>query len=55
MEDKEDGGDPVVTALREAEEELAIPPDKVHIWGTLPQLPSKAKGHVITVPVLGKH
>ena len=53
MEDKEDGGDPVVTALREAKEELGIASENVQVWGTLPQLPSRAKGQVTTIPVLG--
>merc|ERR1711872_102926 len=52
MEDEGDGGDPVVTALREAKEELGISSENVQVWGTLPQLPSRAKGQVTTIPVL---
>ena len=54
MEDEADGGDPIKTALREAREELAIPQENVQVWGTLPQLPSRIKGRVVTTPVLGK-
>jgi len=52
MEDEADGGDPIKTALREAREELAIPQENVQVWGTLPQLPSRIKGRVVTTPVL---
>lgn len=52
MADEADGGDAITTALREANEELAIPRDRVDIWGTLTEMPSTAKGQTKTVPIL---
>lgn len=52
MEDKADGGDAITTALREANEELGIPTDRVEVWGTLTEMPSRAQGQTKTVPVL---
>lgn len=52
MEDQKDGGNPVVTATREAYEELGIPKERIQVWGCLSQLPSTAKGQVTTIPVL---
>lgn len=52
MEDPVDGGELVETALREAEEELGIQRGDVEVWGKMTQLPSKAKGAVLTQPFL---
>ncbi len=50
MADKEDGS-LIVTALREAQEEVAIPPQKVRVIGTLPPIDSST-GFQVT-PVIG--
>lgn len=48
--DAEDGS-PIITALREAQEEVAIPPQRVHILGQLASLDSST-GFQVT-PVIG--
>ncbi len=49
-----DPGDPnpQSTALRETEEELGIPPDRVQVLGALDDLPTTVSGFVVT-PVVG--
>ena len=47
----EDGGDPIVAALREAEEELAIPARQVDVIGTAPAYHSGSGFRI--VPVIG--
>jgi 8-oxo-dGTP pyrophosphatase MutT (NUDIX family) len=43
--------DLIATSLRETNEELGIEPNKIHILGTLPEIPSKSK--YIVTPVIG--
>ncbi|KAL4221676.1 nudix (nucleoside diphosphate linked moiety X)-type motif 8 [Mactra antiquata] len=44
--------DIINTALRETEEEIGLDRNSVEVWGTLPALPSKTGGSIVT-PVLG--
>jgi len=43
--------DLIATSLRETHEELGIEPNKIHLLGTLPEIPSKSK--YIVTPVVG--
>jgi 8-oxo-dGTP pyrophosphatase MutT (NUDIX family) len=47
-----DGGDPVLTALRELSEELGVVPECVNVVGRLSELEQRSSGLIIT-PVIG--
>ena len=47
-----DAQNPVTTALRELEEELGVPPERVRVVGTLPQVEQVSNRFLVT-PVVG--
>ena len=51
MQDPDDGGDFIKTALREAEEEISLPPQKVRVLCQL--RPCMTQHEIIVVPVIG--
>ena len=50
--DATDGADPVVTALRELQEELGVSGDRVRVVGVLPELEQQTTGFLVT-PIVG--
>jgi 8-oxo-dGTP pyrophosphatase MutT (NUDIX family) len=51
--EKQDQQNPVLTALRECEEEVGIVPDRVSPWKVLPPIPTLTSGFFV-IPVLAR-